>query len=216
MIGFPGRIFVTVGVALTFLAVTAGAAAAPPTIGAQWVTEVTQDDASLNAEINPSGLPTAYELQIDTTGRFRFYERGGGCPLSGVQMICTAAEAPGDPLPPGLVQPPEFMLPAVDEGRHVSVEMASIGATLQPGTTYRFRAIASNGWTVVEGATQTFTTLADPSPPAGPGIAVASGPSADEAEKRGTRRKARRCRAKHPARGKKLGGPGKKRGPCRR
>jgi hypothetical protein len=139
------------------------AVAAAPTIERQWVSGVTSTDATLNAEIDSSGLPTRYELQIDTTGNFRFFQTSS-CPLDRVPMFCLTAIEPGDPLPEGLVQPPEFDLPASGKAEHVSVNMASIGATLQPGTVYHYRAIAANGEVLAAGPDQTFTTPLEPPP----------------------------------------------------
>jgi hypothetical protein len=140
------------------------AIAASPTIERQWVSAVTSTDATLNAEIDSNGLATRYELQIDTTGNFRF-DQNSSCPLEDVPMWCLALMVVGDPLPAGLVQPPEFDLRAADKAEHVSINMASIGATLQPGTTYHYRAIAANGEVVVEGPEQTFTTPPATGPP---------------------------------------------------
>jgi hypothetical protein len=128
-----------------------------PTIGDQWVTDVTSTDATLHAEINPNGQQTPYELQIDTTGNFRFFQTSS-CPLRFAPFVCLTVIVPGDPLSPGLVQPPEFMLPAGSVSQHVSVNMGSIGAFLQPETTYYYRALAANGFGFVYGPTQTFTT----------------------------------------------------------
>ena len=140
------------------------ALAAPPTIERQWVSGVTSTDATLNAEIDSNGMRTYYELQIDTTGNFRF-DQNSSCPLEEAPMWCLAVIVIGDPLPPGLVQPPEFVLPAGGGVEQVSVRMADIGATLQPGTTYHYRAIAANDGPVVEGPEQTFTTPPATGPP---------------------------------------------------
>lgn len=155
-------VFGTVSAALS-LPVSAYAAA--PTIDTQWVTDVSAEDATLHAQINPNGLPTHYELQLDTTGNFKF-EQNTSCPLAEAPMWCLQVVLAGDPLPSGLVQPPEFVLPASVDSQHVSVNMARIGATLKPSTTYHYRAIAANGEELVEGPTQTFTTPPDsPAPP---------------------------------------------------
>lgn len=148
---------VLVGVASVLLVVPARSVAVAPSIDAQWVTDVMPSDATLNAEINPNGLLTYYELQIDTTGNFKFFQNTS-CPLKHAPMICLQVIVPGDPLPPGLVQPPESTLAAGFGAQHVSVNMASISATLQPETTYYYRAIAANGFELVEGPTQTFAT----------------------------------------------------------
>ncbi len=140
--------------------------ALPPTIGDESATSVTEHDATLGADINPNRALTKYKLQIDTTGHFKFYQ-SDSCVLHPPGVFCAEVIVPGEPLPPGLVEPPESTLPAGDESQHVSVDLASIGATLQPGTTYHYRAIAANGLPVVEGPERTFTTLS-PSPPPSP------------------------------------------------
>lgn len=149
-----------VGVIFTcFSALTSAASASPPTIDKEWVTGIALHNATLNAEINPNGLLTKYKLQIDTTGHFNFFQTDS-CPLHPPGIICLSVIVPGEPLPPGLVEPPESTLSAGTESQHVSVKMASIGATLQPGTTYHYRAIAANGPGIVKGPDITFTTPA--------------------------------------------------------
>lgn len=136
----------------------AGASAASPTIERQWVTGVTTNNATLRAAINPNGEQTYYELQIDTTGNFRFFQNTS-CPIGIAPMLCLQVIEPGDPLPPGLVQPPEFALAPGGGGQSVSVSLGAIGATLQPETTYHYRVIAAHGMgPVVEGPDQTFVT----------------------------------------------------------
>lgn len=136
------------------------AGAAPPVIVSQSVTAVTPTDATLNADINPNGLLTKYKLELDTTGRFRFRQTSS-CPLYPPGVVCAYVFFSGDPLASGLVQPPEFTLPASAEDQHVSLDLASIGATLQPGTTYHFRAVAANNYAFVYGSDLTFTTPAE-------------------------------------------------------
>ncbi len=139
----------------------------PPSIESQTASAITEHDATLEAVINPHGRETVYELQIDTTGNFRFYQTSG-CPLNVPGVGCTTEVVSGDPLAPGLVQPPEYTIAASDEPQQVAVNMATIGATLQPGTTYHYRAIAANGEQIVAGSDQTFTTPSPGSPDAAP------------------------------------------------
>jgi hypothetical protein len=64
--------------------------------------------------------------------------------------------------PPPVKEPSPEHIAAGLGVRSVSLDLASIGATLQPDTTYHYRVIAantSNGQTV-EGSDQTFTTAA--------------------------------------------------------
>lgn len=155
--GWRRLVLSTIG-ALCALVVFAGiASAAAPSISSQSVTNVSVSNATLNADINPNGLLTKYKLQIDTTGNFKFFQTDS-CPLHPPGIGCAQVIVPGDPLAPGLVQPPEFTLPEGTESQHVSVNLASIGATLQPSTTYHFRPIAANGNGFSFGPDQTFTT----------------------------------------------------------
>ena len=151
-----------------------GALALPPTIDGEWITGITFTNATLNAEINPNGLLTKYKLQIDTTGDFHFAQNDS-CVLHPPGIVCAQVIINGPPLPPGLVEPPESSLAASFVDQHVSVNMASIGATLQPGTTYHYRAIAANSLQVVGGPDQTFTT-----PPVSPLIGLTA--NIDEGE----------------------------------
>jgi hypothetical protein len=66
----------------------------------------------------------------------------------------------GEPLPPGLLEPSPASIPAGSSTQTVSVELASIGATLEPDTTYHFRVIATNtsDGGIVYGADERFTT----------------------------------------------------------
>jgi hypothetical protein len=160
------RLVVAVASALCALAMSTGVAnAAAPLIASQSVTAITSTNATLNADINPNGLLTKYKLQIDATGNFKFFQ-ADSCPLHPPGIFCTHELVSGDPLPPGLVEPPESSLPAGTESQHVSVNLARIGATLQPGTTYHFRAIAANSNGFTYGSDQTFTTPAEGEPPA--------------------------------------------------
>ncbi len=159
------RLVISVASALCALVLSTGVAdAAPPLIASQSVTAVTSTTATLNADINPNGLLTEYKLQIDTTGKFKFFQTDS-CPLHPPGIFCAQVIVPGDPLPPGLVEPPESSLPAGTESQHVSVDLASTGAILQPNTTYHFRAIAANSSGFTEGSDQTFTTPAGVEPP---------------------------------------------------
>lgn len=156
---------ISAGLALALLAMPVGtAAAAPPSIDSESVSGVTPTNATLEAEIDPNGLLTKYKLQIDTTGHFKF-DQNDSCALHPPGIFCAQVLISGEPLPAGLVEPPESSIPAGYGDQPVSVDLSSIGATLQPGTTYHYRAIAANGITVVEGPDQTFTTPSGPAPP---------------------------------------------------
>lgn len=156
---------------LIYATVVQSASAGPPIIESQWVTGVSASNATLNAQINPSGLLTKYKLQIDTTGNFKFFQTDG-CPLHPPGVGCAQVIIPGEPQPAGLVQPPEMTLSGSTLSQFTTVNLSSIGAVLQAETTYHFRAIAANGANVVHGADLTFTTpplgaptFSEPKPP---------------------------------------------------
>ncbi|MGD0451985.1 MAG: hypothetical protein ABSB69_00170 [Solirubrobacteraceae bacterium] len=133
----------------------------PPSIDSESVSNVTEHDATLEAQIDPNGLQTAYEFQIDTNGSYNYTKPA--CPLGACEAISV-----GEPLPAGLVEPHPESIPAGSDARTVSLDLASIGATLQPATTYHYRVITSNGsGPTVEGPDQTFTTPTQPTSPQG-------------------------------------------------
>ncbi len=137
-----------------------------PVIANESATSITHNNATLNAEIDPNGEETVYRFQIDTTGHFKF-DQQDGCVLHPPSAVCAQEVIAGEPLPAGLVEPPEQSLPAGDGFQKVSVDLGSIGATLQPATTYYYRVIAAHdAGEIIEGPTQTFTTsVFVPTPP---------------------------------------------------
>jgi hypothetical protein len=129
----------------------------PPVIESESATGITEHDATLNAKIDTHDRYTGYWLQIDTNSSYNF-ERAD-CPfeLPGYAQCESITE--GEPLPTGLVEPQPEYIPAGSGDQAVSLDLASIGAILQPGTTYHYRVIASSGGApVVVGADQTFAT----------------------------------------------------------
>ena len=182
------RLAALICVAFGCAALAQPAVASPPAIESQWVTSLDSSNATLNARIDPDGLLTKYKLQIDTTGNFRFYQNDG-CALHPPGWACTQAIVEGDPLPPGLVNPQEMTLSPEAASQHVSVNLAAIGAVLQPETTYHFRAIAANSQGFAYGPDLTFTTPAPGTPPIDepePGLPISEPepPPADEVSDR--------------------------------
>lgn len=153
----------------------AAAAGQEPTIESAWVTGVTTSNAVLHAEIDPRGLLTKYKLQIDPTGNFRF-DQNDSCPLHPPEIFCAQVMVDGDPLPVGLVEPPESTLTSTTGLQKASVNLAAIGAILEPDTTYHFRAIAANAAGFTYGIDQMFTTPVDDEPPLPEAITVAPAP----------------------------------------
>ncbi len=128
-----------------------------PSIDSESVSHITEHDALLEAQIDPNGVYSAYEFQIDTNANHAFTQRA--CPFGLPDHFECQAIVVGEPLPPGLVEPqPEFLTAAFGD-QSVSLDLASIGAVLRPATVYHYRVLASSGGPTEQGPDQTFTTL---------------------------------------------------------
>jgi hypothetical protein len=104
-----------------------------PAVVSESATSITDTGATLNATINPNGLDTTCEFQyVDDAG---FQATGYNTATS---VACTPA----------------------DLGSSFTDQSASASATgLTPGTTYHFRAVATNSAGTTNGADGTFQTL---------------------------------------------------------
>lgn len=131
----------------------------PPSIESESASDVRENDATVEAEINPNGAYTAYEFQIAASSDYNYPHMV--CPLSLPGFVQCDAISGDESLPPGLIREPgQASIPADAGPQSVSLDLADIGATLQPDTTYHYRVIAANitdGATIV-GTDQTFTT----------------------------------------------------------
>jgi hypothetical protein len=117
-------------VTLGALGVTsAPAAAAPPAVGAQWVTDVTATGARLHAEINPEGIATSYRFEFITTAA---YEANLGAipPRDG---FAGAALAPAS----GSV--------AIGGASATVAVVQPLAGRLSPASEYRYRVRAQSG-----------------------------------------------------------------------
>ncbi len=151
----------TAAASLAFAVLPAAALATfPPVI--EWTSawNLTPTDATLGAGIETNGLYTGYEFQIDTNASYDFTQFD--CPFSLPGFAECESITVGEPLPAGLVEPSPAYLRAGLGRQSVSLNLASVGAILQPGTEYHYRVLASNGGQTVVSPDQTFTT-----PPAG-------------------------------------------------
>ena len=132
-----------------------------PSIESESVSHITPTDATLEAQINTQGSYTGYWFQIDTNSSYDFTQ--ADCPFEFPGSAECDSISVGEPLPAGLVEPHPEYIQANSGDQSVRLDLASIGATLQPLTTYHYRAIAANGGgPTAQGPDQTFTT---PGPP---------------------------------------------------
>ena len=142
---------------------TLAANTGPPSINRESVSGITEHDATLEAQIETHGLYTGYWFQIDTNSSYDFTRPN--CPFEIAGAGGCESISVGEPLPAGLVEPQPEYIPAGSGDRSLSLDLASIGATLQPNTTYHYRVIASTGGPIVDGPDHTFTTLSQPTSP---------------------------------------------------
>jgi hypothetical protein len=157
-LGRPLRALAALTALLAFLAFSSSAmASSPPVIESESVSHISEHDATLEAQIETGGLYTGYWFQIDTNSSYHFTQ--AVCPFEFPGDAQCESIVAGEPLPPGLVEPQPQYIPAGSGDQSVSVDLASIGATLQPDTTYHYRVLASTGGSpTVQGPDQTFTT----------------------------------------------------------
>jgi hypothetical protein len=156
----------TMGVVLSAVVLpTTALATTAPEIGSSWVSGVTQNDATLEAEINPEdpGVGVYYQFQVvANTSEF-------------LPEIACPPEQDWRPLDGCNGTPTTSALPIgyIEHGtqaRTASVNLADAGVTLQPDTIYHYRVLAARKvvtedtlqWEgpAVVGPEQTFTTLA--------------------------------------------------------
>jgi hypothetical protein len=137
-----------------------------PVIENESATDVSANDATLQAQIDPRGQALWYQFQLVENPSE--YASELECPSAheGSPLLC-------GPLFQGAL-PLEFM-PAGEAPQTVSLDLASAGVTLQPGRTFHYRVIAAPhvltedtvAWAgpPVYGTDETFTTPAAPPSP---------------------------------------------------
>lgn len=138
----------TAGVSLAFAVLPAAALAdgPRPTVESESASNVTETDATLEAQINPGSGEDGFSLA--TTYEF-FLES----PWCGSLLPFGACESLGGKLVY------KGVLPAGSAPQLVSVDLASVQQTLSPDTTYGYRVVATNGAGEAFGWEKTFTTL---------------------------------------------------------
>ncbi len=138
----------TAGVSLAFAVLPAAALAdgPKPAIESESASNVTETDATLEAQINPGSgedgfsLATTYEFFLESPwcgSRLPF----GSCEASGGKLVYKG------------------VLPVGSAPQLVSVDLASVEQTLSPDTTYGYRVVATNEAGEAFGWEKTFTTL---------------------------------------------------------
>jgi hypothetical protein len=123
---------------------------APPVIGELSANVITQHDAVLEAEINSQGLATTYEFRLESPLCQPTLQEH--CVASGGSRIATGS------------------IPAGHHPQKASVDLAELGHSLTPSTTYGYSVVAANSAGTTVSPQQSFTTPADPTlaPPAEP------------------------------------------------
>ena len=116
-----------VGVVLaSLIGAAAASAASQPSIEAVSVSHITATDAILEAQIDPNGLETTYEFHLTSPACQKAWPLVGPC-----------FAISDRPLPGGTIS-------AQSGDQTVSLDLNSVGVTLQPDTWYEYAVTASN------------------------------------------------------------------------
>lgn len=125
------------------------AAASSPEVVAVWVTGVTADSAVLRAEVDPGGSSTRYHFEYLTGAAFEANLASGKEGFDGARSV--PASEPG--------------LGAGDAPVSVSFNLIAPANPLAPGTSYRYRVVASNQLGSTSSPAHAFRTEATGPPP---------------------------------------------------
>jgi len=129
--------------ALLSMVVAPAALAAEPQIGAAWVTDVTSSSAVLRAEINPGGETTSYHFEYIDQAAYSANLAAGHDGFLG------ASRAPATK---------EVGIGAGTLPVQVFQSLTAPSNQLAPGTSYRYRPVATNAAGTVIGPVHTLTT----------------------------------------------------------
>jgi alpha-tubulin suppressor-like RCC1 family protein len=117
---------------------TTGSAGAKPTIESVSVSEITEHDATLEAQIDPNGQATTYQFRL-----------GKGC----YPAICDAIVD---------IPLPVENLSSAQGLQSVSLDLNSVGVSLQPNSMYYYSVVATNSAGEAGGNGATFRTPPEP------------------------------------------------------
>lgn len=148
-------------------------AAVPPSIESESASKITPTGATLEAQINPGDAPDGVYYQFQIASDPDEYNSEIVCPpepTSGPFHPCIGT--------PSLGALPIGFIPAASGPSSVSLDLASAGAILHPGTTYHYRVLVAKAvltedtieWESppIAGADQAFITSSEPLPMTGP------------------------------------------------
>lgn len=152
----PGNVYHYRLVAATAIGSEAGAdqSFGPPSATFPTASDITANEAILNADVDPGGIAATFHFEYVTDAGFQASGFSG----------------------PGVIATPEEPVAGADHQLHTVT--ASISG-LQPGVGYHFRAIASNGMGSSPSPAGSFVTFADAESDACPNSAYRVGPSAE-------------------------------------
>jgi len=117
------------------LPAAAQASSSPPSIGNEFVSHITEHDATLEAYIDPNGLKTTYQFHLES-----------GC-LAGACLAIATYPLPSGEIPASAGAPDQVVL-----------DLNSAGVTLHPDTEYRYSVEATSSAGTTEGPSHLFTT----------------------------------------------------------
>jgi alpha-tubulin suppressor-like RCC1 family protein len=117
---------------------TTGSSGAKPTIEGVSVSGITEHDATLEAQIDPNGLATTYQFRL-----------GKGC----YPAICDVIVD---------ISLPEGNLSSAQGAQSVSLDLNSVGVSLQPNSMYYYSVVATNSAGEAGGNEGTFRTPPEP------------------------------------------------------
>jgi hypothetical protein len=129
-------VFVAMSCLVWGLPAAAQASSSPPVIGNEFVSHITEHDATLEAYIDPNGLKTTYQFRLES-----------GCLPPSACLVITTYPLPSSEIPASAGAPDQVVL-----------DLNSAGVTLNPDTEYRYSIEATSSAGTTDHPGQVFTT----------------------------------------------------------